>query len=202
MGREWPQRPRILPEPSGQFMQPCLLAFASRPGCRSRDRPWSDLRQRLQPVLGTGWALRSPPNLACMFRQPHPCSLRGESGSMTVVWSAFVGIIAAVALATASLGLAYSARAQAQVAADGAALAAAVATYPPTGFSEPAHRARSVAIANGAALESCRCSTDSSMETRVVTVVTSVAIEVPILGRLEVRAGARAEFDPRLWLGR
>jgi hypothetical protein len=33
-------------------------------------------------------------------------------------------------------------------------------------------------------------------------VVTVVAIDVPVFGHLEIRGVARAEFDPRRWLGR
>lgn len=121
---------------------------------------------------------------------------------MPLLWLLLVGVTAVVAVATAGLGLAYSARAQAQVASDAAALAAAVATYPPAADGEPLHRARSAAAANGAVLASCRCPVDSSMRARIVTVVTYVSVETPFFGNLKLHAGSRAEFDPRLWLGR
>lgn len=116
--------------------------------------------------------------------------------------AASIGVIATVAIAVAGLGLAYSARAQAQTASDSAALAAAVATYPSASRDSPIGVARRMATMNGARLASCSCDIDASMRPRVVTVVTVVTVNAPILGALEVRAGSRAEFDPRRWLGR
>jgi hypothetical protein len=49
---------------------------------------------------------------------------------------------------------------------------------------------------------SCVCRVDNSLKRRIVTVVVAIPVEAPILGRLTIRAGARAEFDPRRWLGR
>lgn len=121
---------------------------------------------------------------------------------MTLLWMALVGIIAVVTIATAGLALAYSARAQAQLASDASALAAAVATYPPAGAGAPVSRARSVAEHNGASLVSCRCQVDPTMRPRTVTVITRVGADIPIFGELEFHAVSRAEFDPRLWLGR
>lgn len=128
--------------------------------------------------------------------------MRRDDGSTAVLVSGVIGTIAALSIAVAGLGLAYSARAQAQTASDAAALAAAVATYPPALDGAPLDRARQVAEANGAALVSCTCPVDSTMSARVVTVVTAVAVEAPMFGHLEMEATSRAEFDPRLWLGR
>ena len=116
--------------------------------------------------------------------------------------SGVVGLIAIVSVATAGLGLAYGARAQAQTAADAAALAAAVATYPPATKADPTGRARAVARANGALLVKCTCRVDPQMQPRVVTVVTLIEADLPVFGLMEVKAVARAEFDPGLWLGR
>lgn len=126
----------------------------------------------------------------------------GEGGTATVVMTTVAAFLAIVSLATASLGLAYSARAKAQSAADAAALAAAVATYPGTGRTWPTGEAVRAAEANGAALVSCRCATDATLKVRAVVVETSVPVDLPVFGVLEVRALSRAEFDPRRWLGR
>lgn len=128
--------------------------------------------------------------------------MTGEGGSSTIVMTGIVGLLALVTAATTGLGLAYSARAQAQTAADAAALAAAVATYPATSIGNPLTQAREAAAANGALLVSCACPMDASLGARVVTVATGVIVDVPLFGRLDVRARSRAEFDPRLWLGR
>lgn len=128
--------------------------------------------------------------------------MTGDSGSAPMLWFLLVPVIAVVAVATAGLGLAYSARTQAQVASDAAALAAAAATYPPAADVGPLLRARSAAAANGAVLASCRCPVDSSLQARTVTVVTYVTVDTPLFGSLRLHAGSRAEFDPRLWLGR
>lgn len=126
-----------------------------------------------------------------------------QRGSITLLWMALVGVIAVVTIATAGLALAYSARAQAQVASDASALAAAVATYPPAGVGGPPEsRARSVAEQNGAILVTCRCRLDPTIRPRTVTVVTRVSADIPIFGELKFNAVSRAEFDPRLWLGR
>ena len=116
--------------------------------------------------------------------------------------SGVVGVIAIVSVVTAGLGLAYGARAQAQIAADAAALAAAVATYPPASTANPIVQARAVARDNGAMLVRCDCRVDFRMQPRVVTVVTLVEADLPFFGRRGVRAEAMAEFDPELWLGR
>lgn len=126
----------------------------------------------------------------------------GEAGAATVAMVAVAALLATLGIATASLGAAYGARAQAQTASDAAALAAAVATYPGASNTSPSFRAAAVAEANGAALIRCSCAVDQSLSVRVVEVVTGVGIHVPIFGRLQVRAASRAEFDPRRWLGR
>ncbi len=116
--------------------------------------------------------------------------------------TAVVALLAVLAIASASLGAAYSARTQAQTASDAAALAAAVATYPGTSRSSPWREAASVAAANGARLVSCRCPVNATLYRRTVRVVTEVSIDVPVFGVLDVRSASRAEFDPRRWLGR
>lgn len=113
-----------------------------------------------------------------------------------------IALLAAVALATAGLGVVYAAREQAVAGADAAALAAAVATFPLAGQTgPPAEAAQAAAAANGAALVSCQCPIQENMGTRTVTVITSVRVKVPMFGEMMVRARSRAEFDPARWLG-
>ena len=118
---------------------------------------------------------------------------------MTVAW---VAILSLVAMAVASLGVLYAARVQAANAADAAALAAAPATYPALRVGSPTSRARVAAEANGAVVAKCECAVDPSIRARSVTVWASFVVTVPIFGTHEVTVAARAEFDPRLWLGR
>ena len=124
-----------------------------------------------------------------------------EAGSATVVALALVAVLAAISAATALVGLAYSARTQAVIAADAAALAAAPATYPGVTGQSPIAAASTVARANGARLVSCSCPVNTSLQARVVSVTTQVPAEFPLFGQLNFTATARAEFDPRQWLG-
>jgi Flp pilus assembly protein TadG len=128
--------------------------------------------------------------------------MTGQDGAMAIAMSALVAIAAVLAVAVASLGILYGARAQATNAADAAALAAAVATYPQASPHTPLAAARSAAGANGASVLSCRCPRDGSLEARTVKVTAAIAVDVPIFGSVTVTVSSRAEFDPRLWLGR
>lgn len=123
-----------------------------------------------------------------------------DGGSMAVAMSAAVALIAVASVAVAGLGALYSARAQAQNAADAAALAAAVATYPPASSASPEHAAGLVADENEARVLTCACPRSASLAARVVEVVVGVEANVPIFGERLVRASSRAEFDPLLWL--
>lgn len=113
-----------------------------------------------------------------------------------------LAVVAIAGIAVAALGTLYAARAQAQGAADAAALAAAVATYPPATSADPLMAARGIAEDNGAMLVGCTCPRDDTMKARIVEVVTGVRVDLPLFGDVTVRSSARAEFDPRLWLGR
>lgn len=125
-----------------------------------------------------------------------------ERGSALPAVAGVFAILATLTLATASLGVIYAAREIAANGADAAALAAAVATYPPAGRGgAPELAARAAAAANGAVLVRCECPVDLRMRPRVATVIASVDVEVPVLGGLTVRARSRAEFDPIRWLG-
>ncbi len=125
-----------------------------------------------------------------------------ERGAMAALMMAVIALLAVVSISTASLASLFAARASAHTAADAAALAAAVATHPATGRGSPASEAAKVVAANGADLRSCVCRVDSSMRPRVAEVVAVVRVAVPLFGELDVRGAARAEFDPRRWLGR
>lgn len=119
---------------------------------------------------------------------------------MAVAMSAALGVVAIASVAIAGLGSLYAARAQAQIAADAAALASAVATYPPASATTPAAAATDVASQNGAAVVRCVCPPDASIQVRVVEVVTAIRADVPVFGEWLVRASSRAEFDPMRWL--
>jgi hypothetical protein len=106
-----------------------------------------------------------------------------------------------IGVAATSVGSLLVAREQAYTAAEAAALAAAVATYPPAGPGSPVALAAEFAARNGSRLISCRCRVDLSIGSRTVTVTTARDAEVPIFGQVTVRASARSEFDPGLWLG-
>lgn len=116
--------------------------------------------------------------------------------------AAMAALLATVIVGVVSVGVVLAARSQAVAGADATALAAAVATYPAASSGSPRQVALSVARANSVDLVSCSCRINSSLSARVVTVVVAVPVDAPILGRLSIRAGARAEFDPRAWLGR
>ncbi len=114
---------------------------------------------------------------------------------------AVTGLLAATLTGATSMGLLLAGKETAATAAEAAALAAAVGTYPGTERGSPSAEATRVTQANGARLESCLCPVDGSLRPRVVTVRTSVTVRVPLFGALRVWGAARAEFDPVAWLG-
>ena len=126
--------------------------------------------------------------------------MKSERGAAAVAMAGIAGVLAVVAIAAASLSVLYTARAQAVLAADAAALAAAPATFPGTSQDTPVTAARQMASANGALLVSCDCRIDASLSDRVVEVRTAVDVSVPVFGRQRIHATSRAEFDPRAWL--
>lgn len=128
--------------------------------------------------------------------------MRRDDGSMAVAMSGVTVIVAVLAVAVASIGMLFAARAQATNAADAAALAAAVATYPAAFDRQPLDAARQAAVLNGAVVVDCRCPVDTSLVSRTVEVVTAVSVKVPIFGQLTVESSSRAEFDPVRWFGR
>lgn len=114
----------------------------------------------------------------------------------------FCGLVAAVGVGSAALGVLFDAREEAATAAEAAALAAAVATYPPAADGSPDRLAAELAGQNGARLISCWCDVDTSLRGRVVAVTVALTADVPLFGEVRVGRTARAEFEPRLWLGR
>ncbi len=128
--------------------------------------------------------------------------MTGDRGGMTILMVALCALVATIGIATAALGVLFDAREKAATAAEAAALAAAVATYPPTGAGIPETLAAEYAARNDAEMISCWCPIDGTIRTRVVTVTVSLTADIPVLGNVLVGKTARAEFDPRAWLGR
>lgn len=128
--------------------------------------------------------------------------MSGDRGATTILVVALSAFIAVIGIATAALGLLFDARERAATAAEAAALAAAVATYPPTGAGFPTGVAVEYAARNGSRLVSCWCPVDGTLQSRVVVVTVTLTTELPVLGEVTVGKTARAEFDPRAWLGR
>ncbi|WP_448614418.1 Rv3654c family TadE-like protein [Modestobacter sp. URMC 112] len=120
-------------------------------------------------------------------RGADPAVAAGERGSATVWVVALAGLLAAVGMATVLVGAAVVGRHRAGAAADLAALAGAGRAV----LGDPAACAvaTAVAVANGAAMDSCRVGADAVVE---------VHVRVPVrLGPLgTVSAGGRARAGP------
>ncbi|HEU4895292.1 MAG TPA: pilus assembly protein TadG-related protein [Acidimicrobiia bacterium] len=127
--------------------------------------------------------------------------MNSEEGTMTMAMSGAIVIVAFLAVAVVGIGTLYAARAQATNAADAAALAAAVGTYPPASDLGPLAAAIRAARANGAEVAECLCAVNPGLVARTVEVVTSIEVDIPIFGPITVRSAGRAEFDPQRWLG-
>lgn len=128
--------------------------------------------------------------------------MTGERGAMTILMIGLCALVAAIGVATAALGVLFDAREKAATAAEAAALAAAVATYPPTGAEAPDDLAAEYASRNGARLVNCQCPVDGTLRSRVAAVTVELEANVPLFGEVLVGKTARAEFEPRAWLGR
>lgn len=111
-----------------------------------------------------------------------------------------MGIIALVMvlmIGVAGMGMGIGAHTAAANAADAAALAAAPVTFMPFGAKGgPAREAARFASLNGARLVRCTCPVDQSWNSRTVEVVVVVAVPIPGLGHVNIRASARATFEP------
>jgi secretion/DNA translocation related TadE-like protein len=117
------------------------------------------------------------------------------SGTLLAVATMAVVIVAALALVAATQIV--SGRARAVTAADAAALAAAVHTFPPAGGGvSPGKAAASMAQANAARLTVCRCPVDSTLRVRSVEVRVETRVQVVLLGEVAVAAASRAEYVP------
>ena len=127
--------------------------------------------------------------------------MRSDRGGLTILVVGWVAVIVMIGVAATSVGMLLAAREVANTAAESAALAAAVATYPPASPGSPLALAVEFAARNGSRLIMCRCQVDLSMQPRTVTVTAVRDLDVPIFGRVTVRASARSEFDPGRWLG-
>ncbi|ROR73206.1 Rv3654c family TadE-like protein [Bogoriella caseilytica] len=112
---------------------------------------------------------------------------RGDRGSGTVLAVALVGVLAACALAVASVGAAVDARGRAQAAADLAALAAASSLYE-IGGPDPCVVAAQLAQLNSAELRSC------TVRGHEVEVTATVTAQLP--GRLAAHVEAQARAGP------
>jgi hypothetical protein len=128
--------------------------------------------------------------------------MKSDRGAGTILMLGLCGIVATIGVGTAALGVLFDAREQAATAAEAAALAAAVATYPAAADGSPDRLAAEMASQNGARLISCWCEMDGSMRPRVVAVTVALRADLPLFGEVAVGKTARAEFEPRLWLGR
>jgi len=117
----------------------------------------------------------------------------GEDGSVSVLVLGLTALATVLALLTADLAVFLAARAQAQLAADAAALAAAPLTF--VGGDAPAVAAET-AVANGARLTMCDCRNDSSWRRRSVMASVAVSANLMILPSATVEASAHAVFDP------
>jgi hypothetical protein len=128
--------------------------------------------------------------------------MTGDRGGITILMVAVCALVATIGVATAALGVLFDARERAATAAEAAALAAAVATYPPTGAGMPESLAAEYAARNDAEMVSCWCPVDGTLQTRVVAVTVALTADIPVFGEVLVGKTARAEFNPRAWLGR
>jgi hypothetical protein len=111
------------------------------------------------------------------------------TATMAVVIVASLALIAATQIVVG--------RARAVTAADAAALAAAVHTFPPSGEGiTPSQAALRLAGSNGAQLTLCRCRVDNSQQSRTVEVRVMTRVQVVLIGPVMVTAASRAEYVP------
>lgn len=118
--------------------------------------------------------------------------MRSETGSVSLVVAAVVGMALVVVMGAADVGRALIARSRAEAVADLSALAAAQQLALPSG-AEPETLAGEYAIQNGARLVSCSCA-EGSTEAVVRVAVRAGPFLLPLPDR-EVLASARAVVD-------
>lgn len=125
-----------------------------------------------------------------------------DRGSASIAVIGVGAVVMVLAVGLSAVGAYLSARAEAEIAADAAALAAAPVTFLPFGAKgTPTEEAARFAALNDARLVFCRCPLDPSWEPRTVEVETMRVVDIWPLGSFEVRATGRAEFVPALLLG-
>lgn len=120
-----------------------------------------------------------------------------ERGGGTVLAVAVMAVVIVTSLALVAATQIVVGRARAVTAADAAALAAAVHTYPPSGEGiTPSQAAIRMARSNGARLTLCSCRIDSSYQSRGVEVRVETRVDVVLIGPVMVSAASRAEYVP------
>jgi len=124
-----------------------------------------------------------------------------EKGSASIALLGVGAVVLVLAAGLAAVGSYLVAQAEAEIAADAAALAAAPVTFLPFGArGTPAEEAARFAALNHARVKVCHCPLDPSWEPRTVEVETIRVITIWPLGSFEVTAVGRAEFVPALLL--
>lgn len=116
-----------------------------------------------------------------------------EGGAISVLGAGLVSLAVFIGVVALGAGRLLAASAQVQTAADAAALAAAPATFL---GPDAVKVAALLAAENGARLVACDCGIDRTPVVRVVRVEVAAFVDAGLLGVHEVRASARAEFDP------
>lgn len=125
-----------------------------------------------------------------------------ERGSASIAVLGVGAVILILSVGLSAVGSYLVARAEAETAADAAALAAAPVTFLPFGArGSPTEEAARFAALNHARLVACRCPIDPSWEPRTVEVTATRTVVIWPLGTFEVTAAGRAEFVPALLLG-
>lgn len=120
-----------------------------------------------------------------------------ETGSVGIVLLAVAVVTLMLSLAMVAVGQYLVGYAQAQAAADAAALAAAPVTFRPFGATGSAQREAAIfATANGSELIGCSCPPDPSWEPRTVVITVRRSFPVVLFGDQSVEAVSRAEFIP------
>ena len=119
--------------------------------------------------------------------------MTGERGSVSVVVAAVIVVVGVIAFGAADLTRVLETKAEAQSAADAAALAAAQELALSSGDRSPEELAAEYAARNGAQLVSCACDPDSSEA--VVDVRMTVDGLVVVRGPRTLTARARAVVD-------
>lgn len=145
-----------------------------------------------RPRLGTG---RTGTARTGTARRGAAARTRDERGVVSILMAAVAMGLCLVALAAADLGAMVLARARAQAAADGAALAAAIEQAPILGQGDdPEAAARDYAHRNGATLIRCDCRVGSAVTEVEVTVRPRVLMIAAWQDR-PAHATARATID-------